>query len=143
MTELQPADVTVDVEVVHSAARGTVGARVIGTDRIELVHVRRGDRDAQDTAIRAPSDTAFDRNDRICTQTATLYALESFGFASVETNTMPAGRPACEVREIVSITDDDLIEILADERLAPPPPPIGNGDISRRETPPEQGDSRD
>ena len=104
------------------------------------LEIRRGTRDSRDTGIRDPSDGGFGRNDRICTHNATQFALESFGFAATDSDTMPQGIAACQVREVASITDNDLVEILANERIAPPPPPVGNGEISRREAAPETQD---
>lgn len=108
--------------------------------RDRQLEILRGNRSSRDTGILDPSQDGFGRNDRVCTHNATLYALESFGLAALDPDTMPRGRPACEIREIASITDNDLVEILADEQIAPPPPPVGNGDISRRE---EQSESQD
>jgi len=102
------------------------------------LEVRRRTRDPRDTAIRDPSEDGFARNDRICTNNATLFALESFGLAATDSDTMPQGIAACQVREVASITDNDLVEILANERIAPPPPPVGNGEISRRDAEPAQ-----
>ena len=73
----------------------------------------------------------FGRNERICPNNASMYSLETFGFSSLDEDETPRGRPACEVRGVAPASDNDLIELLTIEGIAPPPPPVGNGDISR------------
>lgn len=48
----------------------------------------------------------------------------------------PAPGEECRVVDVDSLTDDELVELYVDRRLAPPPPPVGGG---RLETP-EQGE---
>ena len=68
-------------------------------------------------------------SERVCTHDPAL-ALETFAFSDTAVEA-PYGRAACEVLEMDSISDDELLEVYVDEGLTPPPPPIGNGDISR------------
>jgi hypothetical protein len=80
--------------------------------------------------IRAGED-GFATNDRICPNNAFRFALETFGFGRFDEREVPVGVAACSVNSVEKVTDDDLIELYAEEGIAPPPPPIGNGAISR------------
>lgn len=68
-------------------------------------------------------------NDRICINSNSI-ALETFEFADTVTEA-PIGQAPCEIREFDTITDDELLEVYVSEGLVPPPPPIGNGELSR------------
>ena len=50
---------------------------------------------------------------------------------------------ACRIESIASITDDEILEIFADEEIAPPPPPLGPGEISGGEAPAAEGAATD
>lgn len=43
------------------------------------------------------------------------------------------GQLPCEIQEVESLTDDELIELYVENRMAAPPPPFGNGQISAPE----------
>lgn len=70
---------------------------------------------------------------RVCTNSTSL-ALRTQGFAGSEVGP-PPGEPACRIRSINTMTDDQLLELFVDEDLTLPPPPIGIGDISRADDP--------
>jgi hypothetical protein len=72
----------------------------------------------------------FTRNDRICSNNAPQYALDTFGFGAYSEDQIPVDQAECPVHSVVRITDDDLIELYTQDGMAPPPP-IGNGSISR------------
>ncbi|MGD8324707.1 MAG: hypothetical protein PVF50_10090 [Gammaproteobacteria bacterium] len=97
--------------------------------RIDVVTGRRNPRQR---GFIIPGETAFDSNERICTNNGSMYALETFGFgAALDEEEIGQGRAACRVLDVVKVTDDDLVELYALEGITPPPPPIGNGSISR------------
>ena len=85
----------------------------------------------QRTGRRESRQSGFGRNQRVCPNTATQFSLETFGFTSAEQDETPAGRPPCEVRGVTPASDNDLLELLTLEGITPPPPPVGNGEISR------------
>ncbi len=70
---------------------------------------------------------------RVCSFNASQFALESFSFADIDPGGSSQLRPPCEIRDISVVTDNDLVELYVDENLLPPPPPVGNGEISRAE----------
>ena len=72
----------------------------------------------------------FGRNDRICENNAAQYALDTFGFGRFHPSEAPTDQAECPVVSVVQITDDDLVELYTEQGMAPPPP-IGNGSISR------------
>ena len=96
---------------------------------VEIFRTR--DRILEEQTSRGRLDGGFGRNMRVCPNNATMYSVETFGFTSLDEDQSPRGRPACEIRGVVPATDNDLIELLTNERIAAPPPPVGNGDISR------------
>lgn len=102
--------------------------------QVEFFRTR--DRILESNTGRRGDDGGFGRNDRICPNTAMGYSLETFGFTSLDVEDMPRGRPACELRGATPASDNDLIELLTIEGIAAPPPPIGNGDITRSEPAP-------
>jgi hypothetical protein len=79
----------------------------------------------------------FTRNDRICKNNAMQYALDTFGFGPYYQGDVPVDQAECPVVSVTKIVDDDLIELYTKQGM-PPPPPMGNGDISRAG---EAGDS--
>jgi hypothetical protein len=102
----------------------------------EVEFFDRRQRSINDRVRGADSSDAFGRrnepgrfNERVCTYSNTL-AIETFEFADTGTEA-PLGRAPCEVREISTITDDELLEVYVSEGIVPPPPPIGNGELSR------------
>jgi hypothetical protein len=42
-----------------------------------------------------------------------------------------AGRLPCQIRQIASLTDDQLIELYVENGITAPPPPFGNGEIQK------------
>lgn len=72
------------------------------------------------------------RNDRVCLNMASQYALETFGFGKYFEDDVPQDIAECPVISVTRLTDDDLLEFYADGGV-PPPPPIGNGSITRGE----------
>ncbi len=46
--------------------------------------------------------------------------------------TIPGQLP-CEIQEVESLTDDELIELYVENRMVAPPPPFGNGQITAPE----------
>ena len=42
---------------------------------------------------------------------------------------VPPNQLPCEIRNVASLTDDQLIELLVENDLAAPPPPFGSGEI--------------
>jgi hypothetical protein len=72
----------------------------------------------------------FARNDRICENNASQYALDTFGFGPFHQDDVPIDQVECPVVSVAKITDDDLVELYTEQGMAPPPP-IGNGTISR------------
>ena len=74
-------------------------------------------------------------NERVCTHDPAL-ALETFEFSDTAVEA-PFGRAPCEILDLATISDDELLEVYVDEGLTPPPPPIGNGEISRSQPPPD------
>lgn len=49
----------------------------------------------------------------------------------------------CRVRDVASLTDDELLELYVDKRVAPPPPPVGAGAIEVEESEPGESDDAD
>lgn len=43
---------------------------------------------------------------------------------------VPAGRLPCQILDVASLTDDELIELYVDNGVTAPPPPFGTGEIS-------------
>ena len=43
------------------------------------------------------------------------------------------GQLPCNIREVESLTDDELIELYVDNRMAAPPPPFGTGQVAAPE----------
>jgi hypothetical protein len=69
---------------------------------------------------------------RICTNSTTL-ALKTQGFADDIGDGLPPSEAPCRILSIDAVTDSELLELLVDEDLILPPPPVGIGDISRTE----------
>ena len=42
----------------------------------------------------------------------------------------------CRIRNVESLTDDEILDIYVDKRIAEPPPPFGTGQVSGGEAPP-------
>jgi hypothetical protein len=54
---------------------------------------------------------------------------------------VPGNMLACHIRNVASLTDDELLELYVDRNLIPPPPPIGSGQVTvPDEEPTETGD---
>jgi hypothetical protein len=43
---------------------------------------------------------------------------------------LPGTTLACHIRNVASLTDDELLEQYVDRNLAPPPPPLGTGQVT-------------
>lgn len=43
---------------------------------------------------------------------------------------VPGNLLACHIRNVASLTDDELLELYVDRNLAPPPPPLGSGQVT-------------
>jgi hypothetical protein len=41
----------------------------------------------------------------------------------------PSGRPPCQIRDVASLTDDQVLELYVDSGITAPPPPFGTGQI--------------
>lgn len=52
---------------------------------------------------------------------------------------VPPGRLPCQLRDVNSLTDDELIELYVENGVTPPPPPFGTGQISVGE---QEGDAQ-
>lgn len=120
-----------DVNFFHERERrmGTAG----GTSRTNERIRRRvfGDRSGANGALGNDRADGFPRNDRICMNNAGQYALETFGFSPYIEDSIPSGVAECPVINVTALTDDDLVELYTQDGV-PPPPPIGNGTISRK-----------
>lgn len=82
-------------------------------------------------ALGSDRNDGFTRNDRICLNNAGQYALETFGFTPYSENDIPTNVAECPIVNVTAITDDDLVEFYTQDGV-PPPPPVGNGIISRK-----------
>lgn len=67
-------------------------------------------------------------NSRVCANDFGLGLREGPFTQAGGPNNDPTGLD-CRVADVVSLTDDELIELYVDKRLAPPPPPLGQGQI--------------
>lgn len=101
---------------------------------VQLVRARDLELEAR-RGLRSTSNTGSQSNDRVCANNASAFALRSFGFTALEDieDVAAQGRIPCELSGIRPASDNDLMELLTEEGIAPPPPPIGNGEISRTE----------
>ena len=43
---------------------------------------------------------------------------------------LPGTTLACHIRNVASLTDDEVLELYVDRRIAAPPPPVGTGQIT-------------
>ena len=43
---------------------------------------------------------------------------------------LPGSTLACHIRNVASLTDDELLELYVDRRSVPPPPPVGTGQVA-------------
>lgn len=69
-----------------------------------------------------------------------------FSTASPGRDAVPPGRLPCQILDIDSLTDDELIELYVDNGITAPPPPFGTGQIEvgeddEDEAPAEEGDA--
>ena len=48
---------------------------------------------------------------------------------------------ACHIRNVASLTDDELLELYVDRRLTAPPPPVGTGQITVPDEEPDAADA--
>jgi hypothetical protein len=51
---------------------------------------------------------------------------------------LPGTTLACHIRNVASLTDDELLELYVDRNLAPPPPPLGTGQVTVPEEEPSE-----
>jgi hypothetical protein len=51
---------------------------------------------------------------------------------------LPGTTLACHIRDVASLTDDELLEHYVDRNLAPPPPPLGTGQVTVPEEEPAE-----
>lgn len=78
------------------------------------------------TSIRQPRPA----NMRICAHDRDMGLAErGWTTAGGGAGAVPSNQLPCEIRDVASLTDDQLIELLVDNDLAAPPPPFGSGEI--------------
>ena len=78
----------------------------------------------------APQPTGRYANLQICAYDRNVgIAEDPFTQAGGAIGELPDRLP-CEIREVESLTDDELMELYVENRFAPPPPPFGNGTIA-------------
>jgi hypothetical protein len=65
---------------------------------------------------------------RVCARDSNL-GIDEGPFSSAAGATDVDRRNPCRVSDIVSITDDELLELYVDKRITIPPPPFGTGQI--------------
>jgi hypothetical protein len=51
---------------------------------------------------------------------------------------LPGTTLACHIRNVASLTDDELLELYVNRNLAPPPPPLGTGQVTVPEEKPTE-----
>jgi hypothetical protein len=67
---------------------------------------------------------------RICARDIGIgLADDPFDVTADEPDT-PGNTLACHIRNVASLTDDELLELYVDRNLAPPPPPFGTGQVT-------------
>lgn len=52
-----------------------------------------------------------------------------FSTAAGGQDAVPSGRLPCQIRDVASLTDDQLLELYVDNGITAPPPPFGTGQI--------------
>lgn len=107
----------------------------------DLTFIPGGDLVFRPDFLRAQRDTGFGIN-RVCSTDSNVGIDEGvFTRAAGASDADP--RIACRIRDIQSLTDDEVLELYVAHKIAAPPPPFGNGELevpgSPDETTPEQG----
>jgi hypothetical protein len=78
---------------------------------------------------------------RICARDIGIGVAED-PFTDSGAGDLPGTTLACHIRDVASLTDDELLELYVDRNLAPPPPPLGTGQVTvPDEEPTEPADS--
>lgn len=122
-----------DVVFVPTAQRREREPDLIGSPRLTFP----GD-------LRPSTDTSRFSNMRVCANDID-YGIANGPFVTAGGGDRDADIDglACRIQDIRSVTDDEILEIYTAEEIAPPPPPMGPGEISGGQTPVEDGGTTD
>jgi hypothetical protein len=110
-----------DLDNITSTPGGINGRR--GADIGDDLFGRRVDDRSSDLRICA-NDLTIDVDGGVFTESAS---------SSQPTDRFGNTRSQCQVASVVSLTDDQLVELYVDRGVAPPPPPMGSGQIEIEE----------
>jgi hypothetical protein len=81
---------------------------------------------------------------RICARDIGVGVAED-PFIDSDAGDLPGTTLACHIRNVASLTDDELLELYVERNLTPPPPPLGTGQVTvpDEEPPAEPADARE
>jgi len=80
---------------------------------------------------------------RVCSRDSNLGIDEGPFSTAPGGDEFPDGRNPCRVRDIASLTDDELLELYVEKQITAPPPPFGTGEITVPDEPEEEGEAAD
>jgi hypothetical protein len=88
-------------------------------------------------AIREPDNISM----RVCSRDTNLGIDEGPFSTAPGGDDFPDDRNPCRIRDIASLTDDELLELYVEKRITAPPPPFGTGEITVPDEPVEEGEA--